>query len=326
MTLTPEQAGARCADVLRQVERAVVGKRAAVELALAGVLAGGHVLVEDVPGLGKTLLARSLAQALGLQFRRVQFTPDLLPGDITGSFLFDQRRADFTFHPGPLFTNLLLADEINRTPPKTQSALLEAMQEGQVTVDGTTHLLPRPFHVIATANPIEHEGTYPLPEAQLDRFLLRISLGYPERLQEWEMVRRRLARRREAQVLDAAMGAAELLAAQEAVEDVALEQTVGDYILDLVAATRSHREVLVGASPRAVLALMQVSRALAVLAGRDFVVPEDVERAAVPVLAHRLVLHAESWLRRTTTTQVLEEVLATVPAPAVASVPTFESE
>ena len=247
-TPTPADASYLAGQVLDQVERAVVGKRTALVLVLAGVLAGGHVLIEDLPGLGKTLAARSFAQTLGLRFARAQFTPDLLPADLTGSFVYDQRTAEFDFRPGPLFTGLLLADEINRTPPKTQAALLEAMQEGQVTVEGQTFPLEAPFHVLATANPVEYEGTYPLPEAQLDRFLMRVSFGYPTRDQEWDVLRRRLDRRQEAQQLEPVTDAAGLLGMQAAIETVTVEESVGRYCVALAAATRDHPHVLMGSS------------------------------------------------------------------------------
>ena len=301
--------------VLDSVEQVVVGKRRQLTLVLAGVLAGGHVLLEDFPGLGKTLAARSLAQTLGLDFRRLQFTPDLLPADVTGSFVWDQRSGEFDFRAGPLFAGLLLADEINRTPPKTQSALLEAMQERQVTVEGRTFALPEPFHVIATANPIEYEGTYPLPEAQLDRFLLRVSFGYPERAEELDVLRRRMARQQEAATLAPVLDAAGLLRAQRAVERVVVEDTVAGYCVDLAVATRSRSQVLVGASPRGALALLLVARALAVLRRRDYVTPEDVKAVALPVLAHRITLKPEMWLRRVSAEDVVREVLGEVPTP-----------
>ncbi|ROO51704.1 MoxR-like ATPase [Micromonospora sp. Llam0] len=309
--------------VLDSVGTVLVGKRDALELVLAGILAGGHVLLEDLPGLGKTLTARSFAQALGLDFRRLQFTPDLLPADVTGSFLYDQRSADFTFRAGPLFTNLLLADEINRTPPKTQSALLEAMQEKQVSVEGVTYRLEAPFHVLATANPIEYEGTYPLPEAQLDRFLLRVSFGYPTHEEEWEVLRRRISRRQEETELAAVVDAAGLRAMQAALENVVVEDSIGRYIVALTAATREHPSVLVGASPRGSLALLLLARAKAVLAGRDFVVPEDVKEVAAPVLAHRITLRPEMWLRRVDPSFVVGEVLAQTPAPASGALPSY---
>ncbi|HWG98595.1 MAG TPA: MoxR family ATPase [Pilimelia sp.] len=312
--------------VLDSVGSVVVGKRHALRLVLAGILAGGHVLLEDLPGLGKTLTARSFAQALGLDFRRLQFTPDLLPADVTGSFLYDQRRHDFTFRAGPVFTHLLLADEINRTPPKTQAALLEAMQEKQVSVEGVTHRLDRPFHVLATANPIEHEGTYPLPEAQLDRFLLRVSFGYPAPEEEWEVLRRRIARRVEEAVLSPVVAPQTLLGMQAALEDVAVEDSIGRYVVALAAATRAHPAVLVGASPRGSLALLLLSRAWAALAGRDFVVPEDVKDVAVPALAHRLTLRPEMWLRRVDPATVVADVLAETPAPASGALPTYAGD
>jgi MoxR-like ATPase len=320
--LTPREAGTRAVAVLDTIEQAVVGNRAALELVLAGMLAGGHVLLEDVPGLGKTLMARSFAQALGLEFRRVQFTPDLLPADITGSYVIDAK-GDFVFRAGPIFTNLLLADEVNRTPPKTQAALLEAMQERQVSVEGTTYPLPQPFLVLATANPIEHEGTYPLPEAQLDRFLLRVSLGYPGVDDEWEVLVRRLRRQQEDQSVPTVETPAGVVEMQRAVEQVTIEESVGRYCVMLVRATREHPTVLVGSSPRGALALMQTSRALAMIRGRDFVVPEDVKAVAVPALAHRLVLEPETWLRRITTAQVLGEVLESVAAPFSGDRPSY---
>ena len=309
-------AGEVARRVLAAVAGSVVGKQRQLGLVLAGILAGGHVLVEDNPGLGKTLLARSFAQVLGLDFRRVQFTPDLLPADITGSFVYDQRRAEFEFRAGPVFAGLLLADEINRTPPKTQAALLEAMQEGQATVEGRTFPLPRPFHVVATANPIEYEGTYTLPEAQLDRFLLRVSLGYPSTEEEVEVLTRRVERRQEAVRLDAVTDAAGLLAIQRAVESITVDPTVARYCVQLAAATRAHRQVLVGASPRGSLALLLLGRASALLAGRDYVVPEDVKAVAVAALAHRITLQPELWLRGVSAEDVIAEVLAAVPAPA----------
>ena len=321
--LSPHEVSKLAGDVLAGVGAVVVGKTEPLRLVLAGVLAGGHVLLEDLPGLGKTLTARSLAAALGLQFRRLQFTPDLLPADVTGSFLYDQRTGDFTFRQGPVFTNLLLADEINRTPPKTQAALLEAMQEKQVSVEGTTYPLPEPFCVLATANPIEYEGTYPLPEAQLDRFLIRVSFGYPDRDEEWEVLRRRMARRREEAYLDPVVDPVTLLGMQAALEDVVVEDSIGRYIVELVAATREHPDLLVGASPRGSLALLQLSRAYAVLDGRDFVIPEDVKAVAVGALAHRVTLRPELWLRRVDPAGVITEVLEATPAPASGALPTY---
>ncbi len=322
-TMPATEVGHLAGAVLDAVGQVVVGKRDALELVLAGILAGGHVLLEDLPGLGKTLTARSFAQALGLDFRRLQFTPDLLPADVTGSFLYDQRSGDFAFRAGPVFTNLLLADEINRTPPKTQSALLEAMQEKQVSVEGVTYRLDEPFHVLATANPIEYEGTYPLPEAQLDRFLLRVSFGYPEHEEEWEVLRRRMARRREEAEIKPVVDAGTLRAMQAALEDVVVEDSVGRYIVALTAATREHPSVLVGASPRGSLALLLLARVRAVLSGRDYVVPEDVKEVAAPALAHRITLRPEMWLRRVDPSFVVGEVLDATPAPASGALPSY---
>ena len=314
-TPTPADASHLAAQVLDQVERAVVGKRNALVMVLAGVLAGGHVLIEDLPGLGKTLAARSFAQTLGLRFTRAQFTPDLLPADLTGSFVYDQRTSEFDFRPGPLFTGLLLADEINRTPPKTQSALLEAMQEGQVTVEGQTFPLEAPFHVLATANPVEYEGTYPLPEAQLDRFLMRVSFGYPTRDQEWDVLRRRLDRRQEAQVLEPVTDAAGLLGMQAAIETVTVEESVGRYCVALSSATRDHPHVQMGSSLRGALALMLTARAYAVIAGRDYVVPEDVKAVAPSVLGHRISVRPELWMSDVDGSTVVRSVLSQVETP-----------
>jgi MoxR-like ATPase len=310
--------------VLDAVGTVMVGKREALELVLAGILAGGNVLLEDLPGLGKTLTARSFAQALGLDFRRLQFTPDLLPADVTGSFLYDQRNHELTFRPGPVFTNLLLADEINRTPPKTQAALLEAMQEKQVSVEGVTYRLEPPFHVLATANPIEYEGTYPLPEAQLDRFLLRVSFGYPDLDEEWSVLRRRMARRREEANLPPVVDAATLRQMQAALEEVTVEDSVGRYLVELTAATRTHAAVLVGASPRGSLALLLLARARAIMAGRDYVIPEDVKAVAEPALAHRITLRPEMWLRNADPAFVVSEVLETTAAPATGALPSYQ--
>jgi MoxR-like ATPase len=301
--------------VLDEVERAVVGKRDALELVLLGLLADGHVLLDDYPGLAKTLIARSFAQATSLRFSRVQFTPDLMPSDVTGSSVYNQRLGDFEFRPGPVFTNLLLGDEINRSPPKTQAALLEAMQERQVTSDGVTRVLERPFLVVATQNPIEYEGTYPLPEAQLDRFLLRLSVGYPAPEAEWRMLARRLERTADEVELAQVATAADVLAMQRAVEEVHVAESVGRYMVELVGATRASPRVQVGASPRGSLALLKVARARAALSGRDYVTPEDVKAVAVPALAHRLILRPELWVRRVRTEDVVAELLEQVPTP-----------
>jgi len=313
-----EEASQVAARVLDQVEKAVVGKRGQLSQVLAGILAKGHVLLEDLPGLGKTLAARSLAQALGLHFTRAQFTPDLLPSDLTGSYLFNQNTGDFTFREGPIFTGLLLADEINRTPPKTQSALLEAMQEHQVTVEGHTFVLPQPFHVVATANPIEHEGTYPLPEAQLDRFLLRLSFGHPTEDEEWEVLSRRIARKTEDQHLEPVLDAHGLLRLQATVEEVHVSDAVGRYAVSLVDATRRHDHALVGASPRGSLALVTVARAVALLKGRDYVIPEDVKALAIPALAHRVSVRPELWLNNITPESVVRACVNQVPVPDAA--------
>ncbi|RIK15179.1 MAG: ATPase [Acidobacteria bacterium] len=314
-TLSVAEVADRAGEVLDRVEQAVVGKREALTLVLTTILSRGHVLLEDFPGLGKTLAARSFAQTLGLDFTRAQFTPDLLPSDLTGSFVYDQKRAEFAFRPGPLFTGLLLADEINRTPPKTQSALLEAMQEHQVTVEGQTFALPQPFHVLATANPVEYEGTYPLPEAQLDRFLMRVSFGYPSPEEEWDVLRRRLARQSEDQHLEPVTDAAGLTAMQDAVETVPVEDDISRYCVELATATRRHRAVLVGASPRGSLALMLTARAYAVVQGRDYVAPEDVKAVAHAVLDHRISIKPELWMSETGGAAVVDAALGQVPVP-----------
>jgi MoxR-like ATPase len=301
--------------ILDEIERSVVGKRDALELILAAILSDGHVLLEDYPGLAKTLIARSFAQSSSLRFSRIQFTPDLMPSDVTGSSVFDQQRGAFTFLPGPIFTNLLLADEINRAPPKTQAALLEAMQERQVTTEGATRRLEAPFIVLATQNPIEYEGTYPLPEAQLDRFLVRIGVGYPARDDEIDMLQRRLDRSADELELRPVVDAATLLEMQRALEQVHVSGAIEGYIVDLVTATRTSRRLAVGASPRGSLALLKLSRARAALDGRDFVVPEDVKAVAVPALAHRLTLRPELWVQRIRGEDVVEEALETVPTP-----------
>jgi len=301
--------------ILDEVERAIVGKRDVLELVLLGLLADGHVLIEDYPGLAKTLIARSFAQTATMSFSRIQFTPDLMPSDVTGSSIFNQRESEFEFRPGPVFANLLLADEINRAPPKTQAALLEAMQERQVTIEGVTHLLEPPFIVLATQNPIEYEGTYPLPEAQLDRFLLRIEVGYPERQDEWGVLERRIERTRDEVVLEPVVDGPRLIELQRSLEHVHVSEPIGLYMVDLVAATRESPRLQVGASPRGTLALLKLSRARAAVAGRDFVTPEDVKAVAVPALAHRLTLRPELWVQRVRGEDVVREALETVPTP-----------
>ncbi len=302
--------------LLDEVEKAVVGKRDALELLLLGLLADGHVLIEDYPGLAKTLMARSFAQVTSMDFSRIQFTPDLMPSDVTGSSVYNQRESDFEFRPGPIFANLLLADEINRAPPKTQAALLEAMQERQVTSEGETRKLGPPFLVLATQNPIEYEGTYPLPEAQLDRFLLRMSVGYPTREDEWLVLANRAERGQDEIELQPLVDRRTLLDMQAAVEKVHVSEPVGLYMVDIAAATRNAQSIQVGASPRGSLALLKLSRCRAALDGRDYVTPDDVKAVAVPALAHRLTLRPELWVQRVSAEDVVRERLNTVPTPA----------
>ena len=315
MTISPTQTAELAGRVLDEIETVVVGRRRPLELVLLGILGRGHVLLEDVPGLGKTMMARCFSEALGLSFNRVQFTPDLLPADLTGVSVFDQRSNTFVYHPGPVFTQLLLADEINRTPPKTQAALLEAMAEEQVSADGETRPLPQPFIVLATDNPIEYEGTYALPEAQLDRFLLRVRLGYLSDDDEQELLSRRLRRGSAQPKVDEVLDADTLLAMRESLEQVEVEPVVLRYVVHLVAASRAHAQVTVGASPRGGLALVALARGQAVLEGRGYVTPEDIKAVAVPALAHRLSLRPELWVRRITGDDIVTELLSTVPSP-----------
>jgi MoxR-like ATPase len=316
--LAVDHVSALAGRVLEAVHAAVVGMDDALEIALATILAGGHVLFEDVPGLGKTLAARSMASALGLDFARLQCTPDLLPSDITGASVFDPAGRTFEFRPGPIFTGLFLADEINRTAPKTQSALLEAMAERQVSVDGVTHPLPSPFHVMATSNPVEYEGTYPLPEAQLDRFMVRLAVGYPSKDGEAQVLSRRLDRRRDAAPVARITDPADVLAMQAGVEAVAVDNDVVRYCVDIAAATRHHPSLEVGASPRGSQNLLLLARAIAVLDGRDYTLPEDVKRIAVPVLAHRITLTPTAWASGVDAGHVVREILASVPGPSTA--------
>jgi MoxR-like ATPase len=314
--LTLDQTAALAAAILDEVERAVVGKRAVIELVLLGVLADGHVLLDDLPGVAKTLMARSLARVTGLAFSRVQFTPDLLPADITGSLVLDPGADGFRFREGPVFTNLLLADEINRAPAKTQAALLEAMQERQVTVDGVSRPLPRPFVVIATQNPIEYEGTYPLPEAQLDRFVLRTAVGYPSSDDEWELVRRRMERGTDDVELRAVIDAGALIAMQRSIERVHVDERVGRYAVAIADATRGNPQLTVGVSPRGTLALVKLARALAIVRGRDFVTPDDIREMTGPALGHRMILRSELWVRGVEPRVVLATIVDGVDAPS----------
>jgi MoxR-like ATPase len=315
LSRTPGQTAERCTAVLDEIERAVVGNRRALELVMVGILAGGHILLEDLPGLGKTLIARSFARTLGLEFARIQFTPDLLPSDVVGAPLYDQRTGQMVFRPGPVFTQLLLADEINRTPPKTQAALLEAMGEGQVSMDGETRQLPQPFVVLATDNPIEYEGTYELPEAQLDRFLMRLRLGYLQADDEVLMLQRRLDRATERAELGQVTDAAELTAMRRSLEQVEVSPDLLEYVVAIVRATREHPQIQVGASPRGGLALVQLARGQALLRMRDYVIPDDVKTIAVPALAHRITLHPELWVRQVSSDDIVARLLTTVPTP-----------
>ena len=320
--MTDDLAPRRVADVaeaggriLEQVGQVVVGMEESLVIALGAVLAGGHVLFEDVPGLGKTVAARSLAAALGLDFRRLQCTPDMLPGDVTGSFVYAPDSGEFRFRPGPIFTGLLLADEINRTTPKTQSAMLEAMAERQVTVEGLCYPLPEPFHVFATSNPIEFEGTYALPEAQLDRFMVRLAAGYPSPAGETEILLRRVRRGQEATDVAAVTTAEELRSLQHVVEAIHIDEDVARYCVDIARATRSAQHVAVGASPRGSQALLLLARALAALAGREYVRPDDVKRVAVPVLAHRLSLSPQAWAQGVSPERIVQSVVTQVAVP-----------
>ena len=307
--------------VINEVERAVVGKELVLKKIMAAILSsGGHILLEDYPGLAKTLIANSFATALGLSFKRIQFTPDLLPGDITGGYIYDRSINQFQLRKGPLFANIILADEINRASPRTQSAMLEAMQEYQVTLEGDTLKLPEPFIVLATQNPIEYEGTFPLPEAQLDRFIMKLSIGYPSAQDELEILRNRRQRRRDEFNLHAVTNAAELLEIRQAVEEVHLDADIEQYIVNLTSQTRLHRKVVVGASPRATLALLKLTRAWAAMHGRKYVLPDDVKLFARPVLIHRLILEPDLWTERQAGEDVIADVLRGVPVPVIQGV------
>jgi len=304
------------ADLIRKLKEnigcVIVGKSETIELLMVALLCEGHVLIEDVPGVGKTMLARSLAISLGGLFKRLQCTPDLLPNDITGVSVFNQGTQDFEFRPGPLFVNILLADEINRATPRTQSALLEAMQERQVTVDGVTYPLPRPFMVLATQNPVEYEGTFPLPEAQLDRFMLKIDIGYPNHQEEREILKR-LERHHPIESLEPIMKPEDIQEVKPLVWDVNVDETVTDYLINLVKATRNHHDILLGGSPRATLSLYKACQAFAAVRGRDHVLPDDVKQLAVPVLSHRLMLRSEAELRGSTSTTLVKRILDETP-------------
>jgi MoxR-like ATPase len=317
MPMEPNDVATLGNAVIAEVEKAVVGKKKLLIQIMSTILAGGHILLEDYPGLAKTLTANSFAIALGLNFKRIQFTPDLLPGDITGSYIYDRNKGRFDLHRGPIFANIILADEINRASPKTQSALLEAMQEGQVTLEGETMPLPEPFIVIATQNPIEYEGTFPLPEAQLDRFLIKLSVGYPSPEEEQEILRRRRERRRDAFNLNPVTNAETLLAMRQAIEDIHIEADLEHYIVRLVHQTRLDNRIAVGASPRGSLALLKLARAQAALEGRDYVLPDDVKVFTRPALIHRMILTPELWLKPGIANEILDSIIKTVPVPVI---------
>jgi len=308
-------AGETCQQVVNQVRKVIVGKEQVLEKVMLAVLANSHILFEDYPGLAKTLMARSFAMSMGCEFSRIQFTPDLLPADITGTYIYNVKTLDFELRRGPVFTNILLADEINRAPPKTQAALLEAMQERQTTLDGRTHPITDPFIVIATQNPIEYEGVYPLPEAQLDRFLLRLQLGYPNRTEEVEILKRRMERAQEDVLLQPAANGETILALQKTVEGIHVDDDVLGYVTDIVQATRVQRQIEVGASPRGSLAIFKLARARAVFHGRDYVIPDDVKEVAGPALVHRMIMKAESWVKGVDPRQIVDEILKTIPVP-----------
>jgi MoxR-like ATPase len=316
MTIT--EVAALSNRVIDEVERAVVGKRSVLEkIMVAFLTSGGHVLLEDYPGLAKTLLANSFASALGMTFKRIQFTPDLLPGDITGGYIYDRAENKFSLRRGPLFANIILADEINRASPRTQSALLEAMQEYQVTLEGETLKLPQPFIVIATQNPIEYEGTFPLPEAQLDRFIMKLSIGYPSTVDEQEILRQRAAREQDAFDLQPVTGQQGLSDMRRAVEKVYVNPDLQAYMVELVTRTRTHRQVSVGASPRGSLALLKLARAWAALQGRDFVLPDDIKEFTVPALSHRLILQPDLWTRPAAASNIVAEITRSVAVPVI---------
>lgn len=309
-----QEIASKATRVINEIEKVIVGKRKAVEGALIGLLCAGHVLVEDIPGVGKTMLARALARALGCTFRRIQFTPDMLPADITGTSIYNQKLSEFQFKPGPVFGNIILADEINRATPKAQASLLECMEERQITVDGITHPLPRPFFIIATENPIEYHGTYPLPEGQLDRFLLRVQLGYPSHAEEVEVMERQI-KQHPIEFVQPVLSAEEVVALQAAIRDIHVERSLKDYIVQIVEATRRHPGILLGASPRGSLGLMRAAQAMAALAGRHFILPDDVKRLAPAVLSHRFILKPETKVRGIQPVDLIQEILEATPVP-----------
>ena len=317
VTLNAESVAKTCNTILAELNTAIVGKEPVLRKILVGVLANSHILVEDYPGLAKTVIAKSLAVTVGCKFARVQFTPDLLPADITGTYIYNQKLSDFELRKGPIFTNILLADEINRSPPKTQSALLEAMQERQTTLDGKTHPLDSPFIVIATQNPIEFEGVYQLPEAQLDRFIMRIRIGYPDKVSEIEILKRRITRRTDDFSIKTIVNATTLIEMQDAVEGIHADDGVLSYITDIVRATRTHGQVDIGASPRGSLSLLKLARANAALSGRDYILPDDVKAICSEALSHRIIPKAASWVRGFDAGSVIDEIVRTVPVPRV---------
>ncbi len=316
-TLSVREVADRSQKIIQEVGKAIVGKDAVLEKILVSFLADGHVLLEDYPGLAKTLIANSFAQTLGMKFKRIQFTPDLLPGDITGGYIFNRSQNEFVLREGAIFANLVLADEINRASPRTQSALLEAMQEHQVTLEGETMKLPTPFMVVATQNPIEYEGTFPLPEAQLDRFIVKLSVGYPSAKEEQEILHRRRERKADAVQLDPVTDAAGFLAMRQAIEEIYLDPDVERYIVELVARTRTHRQVAVGSSPRGALALLKLSRAYAAIQGRTYVVPDDIKLFARPALQHRVILQPDLWTSPQAVDHILSDIIGSVPVPVL---------
>lgn len=317
MTDSVNQVAELSGRVVQEVEKAIIGKQSLLRMVMAAILSDGHVLLEDFPGLGKTLLANSFATALGLSFKRIQFTPDLLPGDITGGYIFNRASSEFELRKGPVFANIVLADEINRASPKTQSALLEAMQEHQVTIEGETMRLPDPFIVLATQNPIEYEGTFPLPEAQLDRFIMKLSVGYPSASEEQAILRGRRQRKQDAFVLQPVTNSAELVAMRQVVEEVYVDDDIEKYIVAMVTATREDSRVVVGSSPRGSLALLKLARAFAAMDKRTYLLPDDIKRFAVPALSHRLILEPDLWTRRNAAEGIVQGLLGTVAVPVI---------